>query len=255
MERNISDRIGIVIQARTGSTRFPSKIIKPFYNDQSILEIILKKLKKIKLPIIVATTVDSSDNIIEEISQELGIKVFRGGIDNVLKRMVDAAKLIEAKTVIRICADNPFLNINFLENLISYYTSENPDYASFSLQGNLPVIKSHQGLWAEIVKLSALEKTLSLTSEKLYLEHVTNFLYANPEIFDIKLIDAPRSLYNKEYIRLTVDTEEDFQLTSSLFKLYIENDKFADINKFIEYIDNSSDIIRKMKREISKNTK
>ncbi|MCD4772339.1 MAG: glycosyl transferase family 2 [Bacteroidales bacterium] len=247
--------IGIVIQARTGSTRLPQKMIMPFYKNQSILEIVLKKLTELKLPIIVATTANKSDNIIENISHKLGIRVHRGEVDNVLKRMIDAAKLIEVKSVVRVCADNPFLNIRFLTDLISFYISKSPDYASFSLENNLPVIKSHQGFWAEIVKLSALEKVLTLTSDKIYLEHVTNFIYSNHEIFNIKFIKAPDYLYNKNEIRLTIDTKEDFQLSGSLYKKYIENDKFADINNFIEYIDQSAEIIQIMKNEIRKNTK
>lgn len=255
MNNKDSQKIGIVIQARTGSTRLPQKIIRPFYNNQSILDIILIKLKELGIPIIIATTFDESDNIIEKVAQNHGIKLHRGEIDNVLKRMVDAAKKIEVNSVVRVCADNPFLNIKYLNDLISFFGTEDPDYASFSLKGNLPVIKSHQGFWAEIAKLSALEKVLNSTSEKIYLEHVTNYLYSNPEMFNVKLINAPGYLFDKTDIRLTVDTEEDFQLVSSLYKLYTENDKFAGIDKFIEYIDQSEEIIQSMRNEIRKNTK
>ena len=203
--------IGIVIQARTGSTRLPQKIIMPFYKNQSILEIILNKLKKLNLPIIVATTKNKSDNIIEEISHKHGIRVHRGETDNVLKRMIDAAKQIKIKSVIRVCADNPFLDIQFLLDLISFYIKKEPDYVSFSLKDNLPVIKSHQGFWAEIAKLSALEKVLELTSEKIYLEHVTNFLYSNDKIFNIEFIKIgsnKKGILNKllQLVILTVKT-------------------------------------------------
>lgn len=249
------NKIGIVVQARTGSSRLPNKIIKPFYKNQSILEIILDKLKHTKISIIVATTIEESDNIVEKITISKGLKVHRGETDNVLKRSVDAAYKLNLKNMVRVCADNPFLNIDYLNNLITFFTQEKPDYASYCLNDNLPVIKSHQGIWAEIVKLSALEKVLELTSEKLYLEHVTNFIYANPGIFNVKFINAPDFLYNNNDIRLTVDTEEDFQMAARLYKLYVENNKFVDMKKFIEYIDHSDEIIKKMQSEISKNIK
>ena len=62
-------KIGIIIQARNGSTRLPKKVTLPFYNNQSILEIILIKLKKLSLPIVIATTTNPEDDNISLIAK------------------------------------------------------------------------------------------------------------------------------------------------------------------------------------------
>ncbi len=72
------NQISIIIQARTGSTRLPNKIIKPFYKDKTLLDIIIYRLKEIDIPIIIATTENEKDDEVEEIGLNNKVNVFRG---------------------------------------------------------------------------------------------------------------------------------------------------------------------------------
>ena len=172
--------IGIIIQARLGSTRLPEKMILPFYKNKGILEILIEKIKLSfpNIPVILATTDNANDDRLALLGEKLKILVFRGEEQNVLKRFIDAALKYDIDKIIRICADNPFLDMLYLKNLIKEYDDSSYDYISFKTSRDLPTIKTHYGFWTEGVMLTALKKIKKLTGEKIYLEHVTNFIYS-----------------------------------------------------------------------------
>ena len=103
--------IGIIIQARMGSTRLPGKILKQFYGNKTLLETILDNLHKIKqAKIIVATSVSTNDDKLEEFLKDKNEIVYRGSEKDVLERFIKAAEENEVDGIIRICSDNPFLD-------------------------------------------------------------------------------------------------------------------------------------------------
>ena len=85
----MNPKIAIVIQARSNSKRLPSKVLLPFYNEESILEIILKRLKKVNIPVVVATTTNELDNEIEKIVTKNNRICFRGDEENVISRFAN----------------------------------------------------------------------------------------------------------------------------------------------------------------------
>lgn len=101
----------IIIQARTGSTRLPQKMILPFYESEGIFSLILKRLTSIidKNNIILATSTNENNDVLTDIAKEYGVNYFRGSENDVLQRFIDAANEFNAKKIIRVCADNPFL--------------------------------------------------------------------------------------------------------------------------------------------------
>ncbi len=112
---------GIIIQARTGSTRLPNKMILPFYNGKGILQILLERIKKKynnQYTIILATTTNKNDEKIAEIGEKTGVEIYRGSENDVLKRFINAALSYNIFGIIRVCADNPLLDVNHIENLI-----------------------------------------------------------------------------------------------------------------------------------------
>lgn len=243
------------IQARMGSTRLPSKVLLPFFGEQSILDIIIKKLQTNfkSIPIVVCTSTNLTDNVIEEYCHKIKIDCFRGDEQNVLKRFTDAATLFNTKTIIRICADNPFLDMDFLKNLVEYY-KENPneDYWSYKTTREVPVIKTHFGFFAEIVTAKALRSVLKKTDDKLYLEHVTNYVYSNLE-YNTKLKLLPYYLKDREDLRFTIDDQQDFKIMKELYLYYIENN--CNLEKTIHLVDNNKAYRNKMIDNIKKYSK
>ena len=245
-----------IIQARLGSTRLPGKILLPFYEDKSILDLLIAKLKQVKnARIILATSVNSVNDPLTAIAKNNGIECFRGSENDVLQRFIDAAEAFDANKIIRVCSDNPFLELNSINRLIDFAEHHYQyDYISFNVNG-IPSIKTHYGFWTEYVKLDALKKVTSLTDDSLYHEHVTNFIYTHPESFDYHLLDTPQSLLSHGKIRLTIDTETDFKNAQKVYGELIRITPYPTIEQIVHFLDNHPSFYQTMEQEISKNSK
>lgn len=255
-KRNDQELITFIVQARTMSTRLPNKILLPFYKNKCILELLVEKLQQVKKSqIVIATSVEKSCDTIERMASKLDVGCFRGSEDDVLKRFIDTAEKFNAHKIIRVCSDNPFLELKSIHRLVEIANSQNDfDYISFNING-LPSIKTHYGFWTEYVTLDALKRVNKLTDEPLYHEHVTNFIYANEDLFRIKWINGPEVLSTHPYIRLTIDTEDDFKNVQRIyFDLYQKN-HFPTIDHVVEYLDEHCEYYQFMKTQIVNNSK
>ena len=247
--------IGIILQARTGSTRMPEKVILPFFEGKSILDLLIEKVKKLGIPAVLATTVNPSDERICDLAARHDFPVFRGSENDVLDRFIQAAKKFGFNKIIRVCADNPFLDLAGMKTLIETFEKSDVDYLSFQLAGNKPSILTHFGFWTEAVRLIALEKAQQLTNEKLYHEHVTNFIYGNPEVFNVQFIQADPLVFSRTDIRMTLDTPEDFQVQQQIFATISKENPNFGIPEIVNWLDRHSEILEVMKKEIEKNKK
>lgn len=246
---------GIIIQARTCSTRLPNKVILPFYKNKNVLEIIVNNIKKNSdIKIAMATTVNQADDVLIEVAEKLEIDYFRGSEENVLQRFVNCAEKYNFKTIVRICSDNPFLDADYLKTIFESHTKSNADYTSYKKLDGTPVIKTHYGVFCEVVELSALKKVQSLTNDKLYIEHVTNYIYTNPTEFKINLIPIPEFLQSKN-IRLTVDSKEDWDILTHLYKTCKEKYGSIKTDNVVDCIMENENIQKIMKQQIVKYSK
>lgn len=245
----------IIIQARTGSTRMPQKVILPFFNEKCIIDILLEKLLKTGFPIVLATTENTADDALVARGMKYPIDIFRGSEDNVLQRFIGAATQFDAKNIVRVCADNPFLDVDSIQVLSDEFTKTPSDYLSFQFSNNRPSIKTHFGFFTEITTINALQKAVSMTSEKLYIEHVTNFIYGHPQYFNVRFLDAPEYIFNRTDIRLTLDTPADFKLQQEIYaEMTTQNPNFG-IREVVAFVDHHPEILQQMKLEIDKFSK
>lgn len=247
--------LGIIIQARMGSTRLPEKVLLPIFEGKSILEILVSRVLG-GLPsshVVVATTENKLDNSIVNWCLRHGIDVYRGPEDDVLKRFVECSEAHNFSHVIRICADNPFLNLIDLQRLVAEYSDFNGDYLSYSTEDNVPVIKTHYGLWGELVSVQALRKVAVNTQDSQYREHVTNYIYSNPKSFNIKLIPLTGICAGQDNIRLTLDTKEDAEIAKELYLDYGDYQK--DGVSLVKELKRKFDLVKRMKRNIKNNEK
>ncbi len=252
----------IIIQARTGSTRLPDKMLMPFHSDGCILGILLNRINSARITapenIVVATTVSPGDDRIVSLCERVGTKVFRGSEDDVLERFIEAAKSCGGEKVIRICADNVFLDMESLRLLYEKFRDADCDYCSFITSGSVPSIRTHYGFWAEAVTLDALEKAASGTSERLYHEHVTNFIYSNPGDFNCVFIPVSETVPDIEShpdLRLTVDTVDDFSVQQEIYGYLREKNREISPENIIAYLNERPDLYAVMARNIIQNSK
>jgi spore coat polysaccharide biosynthesis protein SpsF (cytidylyltransferase family) len=243
-------KLGIVIQARMGSSRLPNKMMMPFYKDLSLLDVILETASRFSgnYKVIVATSEKSIDNIIEEKALSHHLSVYRGDESDVLKRFIDAAEFHDLEAVVRVCADNPFISYKYIAFLIDLFNKIDKDYISFKTKIGIPSIKTHYGFFAEIVKLSALKKVSQLTNDVFYHEHVTNYIYSHTDIFDIHLIEMP--FKENSSIRLTIDTIDDFKLAQNIYSELIELEQSTEPENIINYLELHPEYLELMNKQI-----
>jgi len=245
----------VIIQARSGSQRFPKKVLQPFYGRQSLFETLYTRLKaQCPVPIVLATTTSENDRALEELGTALGIPVFRGSEQNVLQRFIDCARQFQIDTVVRVCSDNPFLDPQAINQLLNAYRNEAADYISFRI-GDKPSILTHFGFWAELVRVPSLEKVQELTRESLYLEHVTNYLYTHPEQFKIRWLPGPEFIDPNSTMRLTVDTRQDFEVAQRVYLELMKGNPAFGLKDVVNYVEQRPELLAGMKQEIERNSK
>lgn len=247
--------LAFIVQARVGSTRLPNKIILPFFKGKSILELLISKLKNVEgAKVILATSTNKENDLLEQIARQNGVFCFRGSENDVIQRFIDAADEYGVDEIIRVCSDNPFLELASIYKLVHLAKNSNNDYISFNM-GGVPSIKTHYGFWTEFVRLDTLKKVVSLTDEQLYHEHVTNYIYTHPDTFSIKWIEGPSILDTHPEIRLTIDTKEDFDNVKQIYGEICEKNEYPTIVDVVKYLDTHSMFYTSMRNQIKQNNK
>lgn len=196
--------IGIIIQARMGSSRLPGKIMKNI-GDKSLLEHIFYRLSFLKhnVKIVLATSTSSKDDAVEEFCLENNINLYRGSEENVLQRYYLCSKQYGFSQIVRLTADNPFVDVEELDNLIDLHINSKSDFTnSFE---SLPV-----GVGSEIFTFDALEKSYLYGKKLHHIEHVDEYMIENPHTFKTTTLDVP-STKKFPNVRLTVDTLDDYK--------------------------------------------
>ena len=247
--------LGILIQARLGSTRLPGKILKPFHGDKCILDIILDKLHQASdAKVIVATSISKDNDALVEHLERNGELFFRGSENDVLDRFIKAAEKFHVDGIIRICSDNPFIDPDGIKALIEKAQHSEAQYIGFRING-LPSIKTHFGFWGEFVTLDALKKVAASTDDLPAHEHVTIHIYSHPEEYRCEWIDCPDFIQGRNDIRLTVDTQEDFENAQQVYADLTKTKHNFGLEEIVSYIDEHEEMKASMRRIITQNTK
>ena len=196
-----------IIQARIGSTRLPNKMLLSLHG-KPIIEWVVSRAKKSKLldDVIVAIPNTKKNDILEYYLKKLNVKVFRGSESNVLNRFYEATKTENADFIVRICADNPLICGEEIDNLIKFYLNKECDYA----YNHIPKNNLYpDGLGAEIVSFKLLEWLNKNVKENKHKEHCFSYIWDNQDKFIIKTFNPKKELQYPN-IKLDVDIFDDF---------------------------------------------
>ncbi len=229
----VSLKIGCIIQARANSSRLGKKVLlKVGHNsDKTVLEHIVNRVSRSKLihKITIATTTNSEDDEIVNVSKVLGLSIFRGSEDNVLERFYFAAKRYDYDIIVRLTADNTCVSWELIDEIVMTHMKNKNDYTSNTLEHTFPV-----GASVEVFNIDVLQQAYMNASDKFEIEHVTPYMYkTNKDNFRLENYYAPKELAHPD-MRLTLDTEQDYVLMTLIYDyLYKKEQPF----KLIEVID------------------
>jgi spore coat polysaccharide biosynthesis protein SpsF len=199
-----------LIQARMGSSRLPGKALMKL-GSSSVLAKVVRRVQQARLvdEVVVATTIQRSDDSIVEECEVEKVTVIRGSEDDVLDRYYQAARELKASTVVRITADCPLIDPTLIDDVVLEFERQLPDYASNTLVRTYP-----RGLDTEVFSIDALARAWHDARQPWERAHVTPFLYQHPEMFRLISVCSDRD-YSK--CRWTLDTPEDYEFLREVY--------------------------------------
>lgn len=223
----------LIVQARMTSTRLPGKVLKPVLG-KPLLSYQIERLRRVKLAdeLVIATTTNETDQPLIDLCASLNVPYYRGSEEDVLARYYGAALDIKADTVVRITSDCPVIDPEVIDKIIHYYNAHRPlyDYVSNTLDRSYP-----RGMDTEVFSANVLEEIYIEATAPSDREHVTPFIYKNPERY--KLANVLHKSDESRH-RWTVDTMEDYELIKKIIEaLYHQNPNYTmdDILKQFKY--------------------
>ena len=248
---------GIIVQARMGATRMPGKMVQPFCRGRALLAFLLDRIRTDlpDVPIVLATSDSPADDLLADIGEQCGARVFRGSEVNVLERFIGAAEQHGFERIIRVCADNPLLDTDALAQQVRAFGASGADYWSYCLGDGTPVIRTHYGFWGEGVRLSALRAALRDAGDIRHREHVTSYIYTHPGEFRIHCEPVDPLVEQAAGVRLTVDTPADFALAAEVCDALGEEGIPLTSRAICGFVIQRPDWLKRMKQESKNNEK
>lgn len=203
-------KIGFFITARLKSTRLKRKILLDM-NGKTVLERIIDRAKQVKgiEGIVLCTSTNSQDAELYNYALKNKIQFYPGSEDDVLKRLLDAAKYYGYDAFVSITADNPLFSIYISNFLINLYKKNQYDFINTK---NLPV-----GCGTYLLDVGALE-VVNFMKQQSDTEIWGPFIN-RPDFFNVANLVIDNSYFN-ELIRITLDFPEDYEFIKSIYKQF-----------------------------------
>jgi spore coat polysaccharide biosynthesis protein SpsF len=230
-----------IVQARMGSRRLPGKSMMPVWKGVSLIELVLRRITRARLPArtILATSTDSKDDVLVPIAKKCGVTIFRGSEDDVLGRFAAALDRYPADAVVRAAADNPLLDPERIDDLITFFWESQPcDYAS-----NLGPVTGHpDGVGVEMVSAETLRRLDREAIDPSHREHVVTFLHNNPAYRSCLLMARPE--FRRPQYRLDIDFTEDLSFIRELIRrLPPDNAPYWTTGDIIQALDREPELL------------
>jgi len=235
----MNQKYSIFIQARASSSRSPGKVLH-LINGKPML---LRQMERLRyfapqLNLVCITSTDSSDDAIEKLCLDNNFNIFRGSLNDVLSRYIEASYRFNVDYIIRVGGDDPLIDGDGCLALLNHHKAYGGDFLLLSHRNGWPY-----GTASELLSLKALKHINSSNPSDIYREHIIPFFKENPKIFKSQKIDSPPHLYRPDYY-FSVDYKEDIQLVSYIFNKLIEiTGEYFTLNDVIKFCDENPSIL------------
>jgi len=223
-----------ILQARMSSSRLPGKVLKTMVG-KPVLALQLERLSQCKKidKMIVATSIETSDEPIEALCRTLNIECFRGNLHDVLDRFYQLSNRYQADHIVRLTGDCPLADATVIDQVISHHVIGHFDYTSNIFPRTYP-----DGLDVEVMTKSTLDWLNEQASTQEDREHVTYFLekrLLEHNLNDIKVGNVSQE-NDLSALRWTLDTSADFELIESIYQALYQNNPAFTTNNILEYL-------------------
>lgn len=218
------------IEARMASNRLPGKVLLPACN-KPLLSHLIERLQRVPSldAIVVATTINNTDDPIVELSNKLKVGCFRGSENDVLSRVLGAAQAYGADVIVEITGDCPVIDPDIVQHCIDEYFVTGADYVTTR--------NYVEGMNTQVFSTKILaEVELASRNDMVAREHVSLAIYEHPERYILHTVDAPPELMRPD-LALELDEPSDYEMIKAIFEaLYPVNPEFglSDILSFLD---------------------
>lgn len=200
-----------VLQARMSSRRLPGKVLAPVLGEPMILRQIERLRRSRTLGgLVVAISADPGDARLLDVCAERGITVHRGSLDDVLGRVVEAARPHAPRAVVRLTADCPLADPDVIDRVVGAFRENELDYA-----GNIDPPTWPDGLDVEVIRFEALLDAAERAELPEEREHVTLFIRRHPELYPSVNVTAD---VDRSHLRWTVDEPADLDFVRAVYE-------------------------------------
>lgn len=226
-------KIGYLITARMKSTRLKQKLTLEINNRQIIRWMIDRiKLAKNIDKIIICTSANPQDDILEQIAKEEDIKIFRGHEQDVIQRLYDASIENKLDYALNITADCPLVSIEYIEIIIEEYIKTRADL--------IRTLDLPHGFFSYGLKIDAMKKVCALKND--INTEVWGKYFTETKKFKVLDINIPKELIRDNF-RLTLDYPDDFEFFKLVYQHFTEKTYTMSIREIIKFLDENPKIV------------
>ena len=229
-----------VVQARTSSHRLPNKVLLNLCDKPLLIRMVERIERSLKAGLIViATSINGDDDIIDNLSTSNGIECFRGSLNDLLDRHYQVAVRYKADAIVKIPSDCPLIDPKIIDQVIDYYIES---YPAFDYVSNLHPASYPDGNDVEIISFHALETAWKEARLNFEREHTTPYLWENRDKFMIGNVAWESGLDYSTSHRWTIDYEEDYLFISKVFDTLFPNNPSFGLYDILNLIENQPDL-------------
>jgi spore coat polysaccharide biosynthesis protein SpsF len=225
--------VDATIQARTGSSRLPNKVLKPVLG-KALLQHQIERIQRASTinRVVLATSDLAQDDPLEDLAHSMGILCFRGSETDVISRVCGALEKFEIDIHAEFQGDNSIPDPAVIDFVVGYFLehSEKFDYVTNALKTTYP-----PGLEVSVYPSRILFDANLRASNSEHREYVGFHINQHPDVYRLKNIEAPAAISRPD-LHLEVDTEEDFLLVSHIYEHFASQPNFT-IENVVAYTD------------------
>ena len=227
MKNDTNNKICCFVQARLSSTRLYSKVLKKI-NNSTFLDLIYSKCKDKTYDLVFLIPSNEKELALQFFLQKKKIRYFAGSYKNVLKRFYEANQTLKYKTIVRLTADNIFLDRIFIKNNLRKYFKLSNENVLYSTRKNFP-----KGITMEIFSSKMLEESFNKSINNYEKEHVTPYMYDN-----YMVVYARNKFYKKfSNLNCSIDTKTEYNKIRNFAKSvdFLNLNTYNLVKKFYEF--------------------
>jgi spore coat polysaccharide biosynthesis protein SpsF len=217
------NEVNVLIQARFGSSRLPGKVLLPLAGRPALAHVVERCRAAAGVArVVVATTAAAEDDAVDACARASGADVFRGAADDVLGRLAAAAQAFPAGHYARVTADCPLIDHRIIDDVAAAHVAGGHDFSYNDVPADYP-----RGYDVEVLTAGLLARLAARCSDAASREHVTPYVYAHREEFNVLKLPPARAGTDFSPYRLVLDEPADYELLRAIFERLAGRDLFG----------------------------